>query len=240
MTFRIKYSVSPSYLTGGSLRRPSLPMNQVRFIVAHDTGNPGSTAANNVAYYERSRDDMEASAHIFVDDSDIIECIPFLSGPAEKAWHVVYNTPIDNQTFGVDANDCAGGIELCYGENINGKEAYQRYVWVMAYACWRYGLDPATDITAHFILDPSRKIDPKNALSPLGITFEQFLNDVKQEYDTCIQKEPEPMLDKGVAQTIISTWISPAWHQMTGNRDQQDYLHWLANELRKAAGLDPE
>ncbi len=48
----------------------------VRFIVAHDTGNPGSTAANNVSYYERSRNDQSASAHIFVDDKEILECIP--------------------------------------------------------------------------------------------------------------------------------------------------------------------
>ena len=48
----------------------------VRFIVAHDTGNPGSTAAANVKYYERSRNEMSASAHIFVDDKEIVECIP--------------------------------------------------------------------------------------------------------------------------------------------------------------------
>ncbi|WP_253947823.1 N-acetylmuramoyl-L-alanine amidase, partial [Paenibacillus ehimensis] len=98
-------------------------MNGVRFMVSHDTGCPGSTAANNVTYYERSREDDYASAHIFVDDKEIIECIPFLTGTPEKAYHVVYNTPIDNQIFGVDSNDYAGGVELCYGGKIDLAEA---------------------------------------------------------------------------------------------------------------------
>ncbi|MCR8635736.1 glycoside hydrolase family 73 protein [Paenibacillus radicis (ex Xue et al. 2023)] len=44
----------------------------------------------------------------------------------------------------------------------------------------------------------------------------------------------EPMLDKGVAETIINTWISPAWIE-TKDQEHKDYLHWLANELRKAS-----
>lgn len=186
MTFRMKYEIIPRYLTGLSKRRPTIQMRNVRFMVAHDTGNPGSTAAANVSYYERSRNDMEASAHIFVDDTEIIECIPFLTGAPEKAWHVVYNTPIDNELFGVDSNDCAGGVELCYGGRIDGSEAYRRYVWVIAYACWRYGLDPATDITGHHIVDPTRKVDPMNAFRPLGKTFDDFVVDVVAEYAVCI------------------------------------------------------
>jgi hypothetical protein len=53
----------------------------VRFVVAHDNGNPGSTAAGNVKYYENSRNEKSASAHLFVDDQEILECIPALTGP---------------------------------------------------------------------------------------------------------------------------------------------------------------
>ncbi|MFH5185703.1 glycoside hydrolase domain-containing protein [Paenibacillus sp. TAB 01] len=48
--------------------------------------------------------------------------------------------------------------------------------------------------------------------------------------------EKHTTLDAGVAQTIINTWIGPAW-QVTDNEDEKEYLHWLANELRKASGL---
>ena len=49
-----------------------------------------------------------ASAHIFVDDKECIVCIPV----TEKAWHVLYNTPTDNQWYNADANnDVAFGVE---------------------------------------------------------------------------------------------------------------------------------
>lgn len=240
-TFKMKYEIIPRYLTGGSLRRPSIPMRNVRFMVAHDTGNPSSTAANNVSYYERSRNDMEASAHIFVDDTEIIECIPLLTGPPEKAWHVVYNTPIDNTLFGVDSNDCAGGVELCYGGNIDGTEAYKRYVWVMAYACYRHRLDPATDISGHYILDPTRKVDPKNAFKLISKTFDDFVADVVAEYEECT-KGDDVMLDKGVAITVINTWLKPSWDKSNtaGDTEQADYIHWLADKIREGSGLGPD
>ncbi len=202
---------------------------------------------------------MEASAHIFVDDKEIIECIPFLTAPPEKAWHVVYNTPIDNKLFGVDANDAAGGVELCYGGNINLQAAYKRYIWVLAYSCYKHGLNPATDITGHHILDPSRKTDPMNAFKLLGKTFDDFVADVVAEYKECTTKEDEeemPKLDQGVAQTIINTWMSPDWEdcmekkkaaEAEGDEEtagalqkQADYIHWLANEVRKASGQPEE
>jgi flagellum-specific peptidoglycan hydrolase FlgJ len=74
-----------------------------------------------------------------------------------------------------------------------------------------------------------------------------------RQYD---KEASEPVLDKGVAQTIINTWISPSWHDaqrgydvaevednesvMAAYKEQMDYLHWLANELRKASGLPLE
>jgi N-acetyl-anhydromuramyl-L-alanine amidase AmpD len=254
--FKMKYEIIPRYLAGPSMRRPTTPLAGVRFICGHDTGNSGSTAANNVAYYERSRNDDYASAHIFVDDTEIIECIPFLTGPPEIAFHVVYNTPIDNALFGVDTNDYAGGVELCYGGDIDNEEAYLRYVWVMAYACWRYGLDPLTDISAHYILDPKRKIDPKSAFKLVNKTFDEFLADVKREYDECTTERTDVMLRADVAITVINTWMVPSYNdaisakeeaEKAGETDvaeayqaQADYYHWLADQLRTAAGITEE
>ncbi|MDA0616973.1 N-acetylmuramoyl-L-alanine amidase, partial [Acinetobacter baumannii] len=114
------------YLTKPSKRRSGLLMSPgVRFVVAHDTGNPGSTAAANVRYYESSRDVQSASAHIFVDDKQILECIPALTGTPEKAWHVLYNVETDNRMFGLNANDAAIGVEYCFGDNIDADEAYR-------------------------------------------------------------------------------------------------------------------
>ncbi|WP_201319125.1 N-acetylmuramoyl-L-alanine amidase family protein [Paenibacillus sp. EPM92] len=250
MTFKQKYEITPRYLTGPSQRRPKAPLARCRFMVAHDTGNPGSTAAGNVSYYERTHADMEQSAHLFVDDKQIIECVPFLTGPAEKAWHVVYNVTTDNVRYGVDANDAAGGVELCYGGSIDLQEAYKRFVWVMAYSCYRYGLNPATDITGHYILDPARRTDPQNALRLLNKTFDDFVADVAKEYADC--KEDEPVLNKEVANNIISSYLSPEWFKCDEQRTKaqqdgraadaeawrklRDYQKYLADELRKASG----
>ncbi|WP_163854665.1 M23 family metallopeptidase [Paenibacillus elgii] len=74
-----------------------------------------------------------------------------------------------------------------------------------------------------------------------------------EEYLAAYQKEAEePMLDAGVKDTIIDTWLSPAWKEADAQRmeaeqagdhetaaahkQQADYIHWMANELRKASG----
>ena len=186
MAFKQKYTITPRYLTPNTKRRSGLRMSPgVKFIVAHDTGNPGSTAAGNVRYYENSRNEMSASAHLFVDDREIIECIPALTGPPEKAWHVLYGVPTDNQLFGYNANDAAVGVEYCYGGNINADEAYARFVWVMAYTCFKFGLDPRRSIVGHFFLDPNRKTDPVTGLARSRRTYEQLLEHIVDEYVEC-------------------------------------------------------
>ena len=186
MGFLQKYSISPKYLTKPSRRRSGqLVSPGVKFVVAHDTGNPQSTASGNVAYYERSRDEESASAHIFVDDKQIIECIPALTAPSEKAWHVLYRVKTDNQMYGCDANDAAIGIEYCYGQNIEADEAYRKYVWVIAFTCSKFGLDPATSVVGHAFLDPTRKTDPGSGLGFSRRTYDQLLRDVQSEYRVC-------------------------------------------------------
>ena len=183
--FIIKYPIVTRHLTSNSKRRSGLIMPKVTFIVAHDTGNPGSTARGNVSYYERSRDEMSASAHLFVDDKEIVECIPVFNGTPEKAWHVRYNVEGDDRLFGADANDAAIGIEYCYGRNINADEAYRRYIWTIAYACHKFSLVPPVCIVGHFFLDPTRKTDPVTGLAHSRRSYDQLLKDVEAEFKEC-------------------------------------------------------
>jgi N-acetylmuramoyl-L-alanine amidase len=191
--FKMKYEIKKQYLTPKTKRRPAILMPYVGFLVSHDTGNDGSTAKGNVSWYEQTRNDSEASAQTFIDDVDIIECIPATIDKPEKAWHVLYNRPEDNAWFGDDANDIAIGIELCYTNNkgkINNNESYKRYVWYHAYCCYKFNLDPYTKITGHNELDPDRKSDPfKNALKIMGISKAQFIQDVANEYADCTRPE---------------------------------------------------
>lgn len=191
MSFKMKYQIKQDFLPINTKRRSGKKISKVRFLVAHDTGNPNSTAKGNVTYYKNSANNESASAHIFVDDKEIIECIPAFKIP-EKAWHVLYNKPKDNQLFGYDSNDVAIGVELAYSVNggkINNEESYKKYVWVLAYLCYFYELNPLKHITGHHILDPQRKTDPVNALSKMGKTYDGLLKDVHKELIECQKVE---------------------------------------------------
>lgn len=191
MTFRMKYSIERQYLPPQTLRRPATKNKGIIFIVAHDTGNDGSTAKANVSYFCNSANEIAASAHVFVDDHNIIECIPL----NEKAYHVRYNVTTDNELYGCNANDNAIGVELCYSNKrgrIDNAEAYKRYVWYMAYLCDKFNLDPQKKISGHNELDPSRKTDPyKNAFQAMGISRQKFLADVEAELAYCRQLSNE-------------------------------------------------
>lgn len=67
MPFKQKYQIIPSYLTNYTRRRSGLLISPaVKFIVAHDTGNPGSTAVNNVSYFERTVNDAYAEGETLI------------------------------------------------------------------------------------------------------------------------------------------------------------------------------
>lgn len=186
MAFRQTYPIRAAWLPAPSRRRPGAALTPgVRFIVAHDTGNPRSTADQNVRYYSRTANEQSASAHLFVDDSEIVECIPALTSEPEKAWHVRYAVAADDQLFGHDANDAAIGVEYCYGGAIDADEAYRRYVWTLACVCDRFVLDPARQIVGHCFLDPGRKTDPMTGLAASRRSYEQLLRDVADELRVC-------------------------------------------------------
>jgi N-acetylmuramoyl-L-alanine amidase len=207
MPFKEKFIISARYIPKPSKRRSGLMANKIRFLVAHDTGNRNSTATQNVSYYINSKDTESASAHIFVDDKQIIECIPALTGPPEKAWHVLYNVPKDNELYGVNANDAAIGVEYCFGENIDADKAYEKYVWVLAKLCYVFGLDPSRDITGHFFLDPKRKTDPVTGLAQSRRTYDKLLSDIVLEYNECTGKVSAAVLNALAESDTVTTTV---------------------------------
>lgn len=213
-------------------------MPRVGFVVGHDTGNPGSTAKGNIDWYERTHNDASASAHIFVDDKVIYECIPLLTGTPEKAWHVLYDRPLDNEIYGDDANDIAAGVEYCYGKNIDADEAYARYIWVIAYIFYKFGCNAATDLIGHMILDPSRKTDPQSGLHASGRSYDQLLKDVVDEFLDCTG---QATLDGGEIMKLQHQW---QWDMMA---EALDELHkegfltspdWAAKAKNKSLTTD--
>lgn len=188
-------NITQKYIPTNTLRRSGQKILGVHFIVAHDTGNNNSTAQQNVDYYIKSANETEASAHAFVDDLGVIECIPL----TEKAWHVRRNVPTDNVLFGVDANDYAIGVELCFfsGDVQRSTIAYNNYVSYIKTLCQKYGLDPAKHIVGHYTLDPERRTDPINAFNHIGKTWVQFLKDLTLTEDPLVTIQvPKSKVDK--------------------------------------------
>ncbi|MFO3720188.1 N-acetylmuramoyl-L-alanine amidase [Staphylococcus felis] len=150
-------------------RRTGQPLTtkKPKFAVIHDTGNKNSTAQQNVNYYKNSANiswAYVASAHIFIDDKECIVCIPV----TEKAWHVLYDTPIDNNWYGFDANDAAFGIEGCYfDDKVRTQKSLDNCARVMAYLCKFWGIDYKTQVPGHQDIQ-SDKIDPGNMLEAAG------------------------------------------------------------------------
>jgi N-acetylmuramoyl-L-alanine amidase CwlA len=164
-------------IPSGTRRRPGLKRARTGFIVAHDTGNIDSTARENTDWY-RSTPEYEptASVHLFVDDAETILSVPL----DEKAWHVRYNVPGDNEIFGDDANDISVGVELCYfRDRERSVNAYWNYVKVIADLCILYNMDPMKHIVGHYLLDPERRTDPENAFRRIDKNMNLFLVDVK-------------------------------------------------------------
>lgn len=174
-----------------SQRRSGQKLLGVRFIVAHDTGNDSSTAKGNANYFTTSKDEMQASAHYFVDDKDVICVVP----ESEKAWHVRYDMPKDNELYGKDANDWALGVELCFSSKgtIDNEKSYQNYVALMASLCKKYKLNALTDIVAHGTLDPTRRTDPFTAFKVMGKTWDGFIDDVQDALVPVVVPSPTPV-----------------------------------------------
>ncbi|WP_210139270.1 peptidoglycan recognition family protein [Staphylococcus sp. GDY8P120P] len=167
------------------------------FAVAHDTGNPNTTAQDNVNYYKNSYNidwSLVASAHIFVDDKECIVCIPV----TEKAWHVLYNTPIDNNWYGIDANDGAFGVEGCYfDDKARSKKSLENTAKVLAYLVKYWKIDYKTEMPGHQDIQ-SDKVDPGNLLQAAGYSrnvsnldklVAKYINGVKEESSKTPSKE---------------------------------------------------
>lgn len=206
MKYTIKNDLLPIVKTG---RRQGFKNLGVKFGTLHDTGNPDSTAQGNVNYYKNSSSVL-ASAHVFIDDKDIIICIPL----NEKAWHVLYNVTTDNAIYGDDANDISIGIELSYFPNDKKRteEAYKKYVWFSAWLANNYKFNPRNFI-GHNKLDPKRKVDPMNALNILGKSYNQLLEDIVKEYEECnkvvsVASDTPPIL-KPIIEPVVKPIIKP-------------------------------
>lgn len=72
-----------------------------KYLTIHSTGNPTSTADAERRWLDNPSNKREASWHICIDASEVVQAIPF----SEVAWHAG------------NGNSCSIGIEICESGN---------------------------------------------------------------------------------------------------------------------------
>ncbi len=130
------------YLTSNKYSRPGIPMNQVKGIVIHYVGNPGSTAINNRNYFNNLKDQQTtkptyASSHYIVGlEGEVIACVP----EGEVAYHAS------------QANNDHIGVEVCHPD-WQGKfttVTYAALIELIIDICKRHNLNPLRDVIRHY------------------------------------------------------------------------------------------
>lgn len=197
------------------------------FGVYHDTGNPYSTAQQNVDYYKNTYDidwGSTASAHFFVDDEECIICVPL----DEKAWHVLYDTPTDNYYYGDDANDAAFGGELCYfsEDRERSLKALDNFARVFAVLVDSWGIDHWNKCPGHQDIQADKR-DPGNALEACGYgrneidvidnLVQRYIDGDDVEIDNIVNQvdENEIIEKKPVGCTRVSVWSEEPYYRGT-------------------------
>lgn len=141
--------VQKDYLTVNEWSRPGTELEEIRGVVIHYVGNPGTTAQANRNYFESLSSGAEgtyASSHFVIGlEGEVIQCIPL----TERAY--ASNT----------RNGDTVAIEVCHPDETGefSPAAYARCVELTAWLCREFRLDPETEVIRHY--DVTEKVCPR-------------------------------------------------------------------------------
>lgn len=188
-------NIAHSYITQES-NHGKANQNKPKYIVIHDTGNTNPTAdADNHASWLNSTPNTGRSAHIFVDDHQAIQIIPFTT----PAWHTgkLY---ISKPKVPDCTNYNSIGIEFCINQDGNLTKTLSNTVNVVAQLMTQFKI-PIENVITHqmaagkecpgtFIKNPS-----------LYNQFMQSLKQVTEEVDQEVANALAYLKKKGITNT---------------------------------------
>lgn len=147
-------------------------LKQNKFIVVHYTANNGDTAKGNCKYFAKKlNDNKKASAHYFVDEKEIWQCVD----DSNIAWHiggakVYYNHARNSNSI---------GVELCSRKSSDGyyfkNETIRNAQKLIAYLMTKYNIK-TENVVRHF--DCTRKNCPAPFVENQNAWI-QFVNELK-------------------------------------------------------------
>lgn len=109
---------------------------EVSYVVMHYTGNEKDNAKNNALYFKNN--DVDVSAHFFVDDSNIYQSIEL----RDKAWHCgtdgkyYHNVCRNSNSFAIEMC-CAGGYKI-------SDKTIENSAYLCAHLCKMLGITEKT------------------------------------------------------------------------------------------------
>lgn len=132
--------VTKDLLTVNEWSRPGDPLKQVKGIVLHYVGNPGTSAQANRNYFESLSSGTEgtyASSHFIVGlEGEVIQCVP-----------------LDEIAYASNTrNGDTVSIEVCHPDETGeySPAAYRQAVELTAWLCRAFRLDPEEDVIRHY------------------------------------------------------------------------------------------
>lgn len=143
------FPIQEMMLTPNRWSRPQTKLKDVKGVVIHWTANEnsGADAVANRNFFENRKYGRTGfgSAHFFVDDQQIIQCLP----EDERAYHVGA-TKYRTTRFGSYPNNCTLGIEMCVNSDGQFSVVYKQTVLLAAKLIKKYNLDPDLDLVRHY------------------------------------------------------------------------------------------
>ncbi len=144
--------------------RTGTELTDIKNIVVHYVGNPGTTAQNNRDYFDKS--DTTVSSHFVVGiDGEIIQCVPLYEKSAASN----------------DRNKDTISVEVCHPDESGrySDATYKSLIKLLTFLCENFSLDEQ-QIIRHY--DITGKICPKYYVEHED-AWENLKEDVKEKLD---------------------------------------------------------
>lgn len=174
-------------------------IKKIKYIVIHDTANYNIGADADAHYKYFNADWRDASAHYFVDDTQILQIVRL----TDKAWHI--GTCKD----GI-CNDVSIGVEMCMNKDGNYNKVYQNTIDLVVYLKQQY---PDAQIVRHYDGSSYGKICPEHMSDNNWAKWYKFLDDVDQQLNATVNadwkvKSIQKLLDAGIL--TDENWLNKA------------------------------
>ena len=144
---------------------------KIEYIVIHDTGNTSKGADANAHFSFFNSADRQASAHYFVDDTQILRIIK----DSDKAWHCGDG----KGKYGI-TNENSIGIEMCINIDGDFSITLDKTIELTAYLMKKYNI-PIKNVVRHY--DASRKVCPNIMSKNNWALWNEFKSDLNIYYN---------------------------------------------------------